>query len=188
MLNNRVLFVAEVKTHSPFGWQSDKSWDELFQLANSVGDVLSIHTEADWHGSFDLIKKARTLTQKPILAKGIHPTDEDILQAVQAGADYVLVVGRVPRVYAEKCWLEPVNLQEMRAYPPESKVVWNTRDLNTGNPKVETFTEARQLWNGWLCQASNIVSTNDIDPLADAIIVGSHLPEFVESFTQKPAQ
>ncbi len=181
MLYSRIQVVAEVKTHSPFGWKSDKSWDELFAIANQVGDILSIHTEPEWRGSVDLIKKAKSLTDKPILAKGIHPVDEDIQKALEAGADFVLVVGRVPQIFQEKCWLEPVNIQELKSFPPGSKVVWNTRDLNTGNPKIETFTEARQLWPGWLCQASNILTISDVDPLADAILVGSHLPEFVQS-------
>ncbi len=181
MLYNRIQIIAEVKTHSPFGWKSDKSWDELFAIANQVGDVISIHTEPDWHGSLDLIRKAKSLTNKPILAKGIHPVDEDIQKALEAGADFVLVVGRVPQIFLEKCWLEPVNIQELKNFPEGTKVVWNTRDLNTGNPKVETFTEARQLWTGWLCQASNISIAADVDPLADAILVGSHLSEFVQS-------
>lgn len=188
MLNNRVLVVAEVKTHSPFGWKSEKSWEELFQIANGIGDVLSIHTEKDWHGSMDLVRKAKSLTNKPILAKGVHPVDEDIEKALEAGADYVLVVGRIPKIHLDKCWLEPVNLQELKSYPEGSKVVWNTRDLNTGNPKIETFMEARQLWDGWLAQASNIVTIDDVDPLADAVIVGTHLQEFAESLAQKPPQ
>ena len=181
MLNNRIQVVAEVKTHSPFGWKSEKSWDELFELADQAGDVLSIHTDERWHGSLDLITKARSLTTKPILAKGIHATDEEVGKALQAGADYVLVVGRVPQRYQDKCWLEPVNLQELKSYPLDSKVVWNTRNLEDGSLKIETFTEARQLWLGWLCQASNISTLNDVDPLADAILVGTHLPEFIQS-------
>jgi indole-3-glycerol phosphate synthase len=49
--------IAEVKTHSPFGFESSKSWDELFDIANQFGDIISIHTEKPSHGSIDLIKK-----------------------------------------------------------------------------------------------------------------------------------
>ena len=167
---------------SPFGYQSEKSWDELFAIANEIGDMISIHTDPRWGGSFDLVKKARVLTSKPILAKGIHATDEEVQQALDAGASKVLVVGRVPAVHAEKCLIEPKTLEELRAIPEGSRVVWNTRDLETGGLKRETFAEARALWGGWLCQASNIRTVADIEPGADAVLVGTHLAEFAASF------
>jgi len=88
-----IQIIAEVKTESPFGFKSEKSWDELFGIASKIGDIISIHTDARWGGSFDLIKKARGLTDKKILAKGIHAKDEEIRKAIEAGADYVLVSG-----------------------------------------------------------------------------------------------
>lgn len=66
------LFIAEVKTQSPFGFFGNKSWDELFEAANKVGDIISIHTNPLWGGSFDHLMLARRMTNKPILAKG-HP-------------------------------------------------------------------------------------------------------------------
>ena len=62
-----------------------------------------------------------------------------------------------------------------------TKVVWNSRDLVTGGLKKETFEDARKIWKGWLCQASNIKTVADIKEGADAVLVGSHLPEFAES-------
>lgn len=176
-----VQIIAEVKTASPFGYKSDKSWDELFAIANEIGDMISIHTDPRWGGSFDLIQKARALTSKPILAKGIHVTDEEVQQALDAGASKVLVVGRVPAIHAEKCLIEPNTLEELRAVPVGSQVVWNTRDLSTGGLKRETFVEARALWGGWLCQASNIRTVADIEPGADTVLVGTHLAEFAAS-------
>jgi len=61
------------------------------------------------------------------------------------------------------------------------KVVWNSRDLSDGGLKKETFEEARRLWKGWLCQASNICSVADIQDGADAVLVGTHLEEFALS-------
>ena len=176
-----IQIIAEVKTQSPFGWKSDKTWDELFEIANEVGDIISIHTDPRWAGSFDLIKKAKSLTKKPILAKGIHSTDEGIQQAVDAGADYVLVVGRIPKIHLDKCLIEPLTLGELKTIPTDIKVVWNSRDLSDGGLKKETFEEARALHKGWLCQASNIRSKEDIKKGADAVLVGANLIEFSQS-------
>jgi indole-3-glycerol phosphate synthase len=175
-----VQIIAEVKTHSPFDWQSSHSWEELFEVANRVGDIISIHTDPRWHGSFELVSKARRLTHKPILAKGIHAEDNDILKALAAGADYALVVGRIPDVHFEQCFVEPNSLDELQELPANTKAVWNSRDLLTGGTKAATFAEARAVFPGWLCQASNIVSVEDIDRSADAILVGTHLMELAQ--------
>lgn len=170
--------IAEVKTHSPFGWTSTKSWDELFEVAEKIGDIISIHTDARWNGSFDLLKEARRRTTKPILAKGIHETDKQIQQAIDAGATYVLVVGRIPHMYPEQCLIEPYSLEELSKIPTDLKAVWNSRDLNTGGMKTETFAEARKVFTGWLCQASNINDESDIDISADAVLIGTSLMRF----------
>lgn len=177
--------IAEVKTHSPFGWQSSNNWDELFEVAERIGDIISIHTDHRWHGSFDLIKRARQRTNKPILAKGIHETDEQIQQAVDAGADYVLVVGRIPGVHLDKCLVEPYTLSELASIPSDVKAVWNSRDLRTGGLKEESFSDARKVFSGWLCQASNIAKKSDIDPLADAVLIGTDLLAFKDGIDQQ---
>lgn len=179
-----IQLIAEVKVRSPFGFVSDKSWDELFQLADSVGDIISIHTDPRWGGSFELIKKAKSLSKKPILAKGIHETDDLLQKAFNSGADYALVVGRIPELppdFLNKCLIEPDSLKDLESIPADMKAVWNSRDLKTGGFKKETFEEARNLFTGWLCQASNIKSVTDIHPRADAALVGEHLEELVLS-------
>lgn len=143
--------------------------------------MISIHTDERWGGSLHLVQKARTLTAKPILAKGIHATDEDIKNALDAGADYVLVVGRVPSMHREKCLIEPLTLAELATLPHDIKVVWNSRDLSHGGLKEETFEDARKLFPGWLCQASNIKNVGDIRDDANAVLVGAHLTEFAQS-------
>lgn len=173
--------IAEVKTTSPFGFASERTWDELFFVANNIGDIISIHTDPRWGGSFDLIRKARGLTTKPILAKGIHATDEEIERALSAGADLVLVVGRVPSVHIDKCLVEPLNLEELSLIPENVKAVWNSRDLSTGGIKKENFKEARAIFSGWLCQASNIKDVNDVEEGADAALVGTNLVEYAKS-------
>jgi len=178
---SKPLLIAEVKTKSPFGWKSEKSWDELFEVAEKAADMISIHTDARWGGSFDLVEKARRLTTKPILAKGIHRDDSQIEEAIKAGADFVLVVGRIPAVHLDKCLIEPDTLHELSKIPTNLRVVWNSRDLKTGGLKEETFEEARALFKGWLCQASNIRTVSDVKTGADAILVGTHLAGFIHS-------
>ncbi len=176
-----IQIIAEVKTDSPFGFKSNLDWDNLFKIANKIGDIISIHTDSKWNGSFDLIKKARKLTNKPILAKGIHAKDADIKKAIECGADYVLVVGRIPKIYLDKCFIEPLSLEQLKEVPRNARVVWNSRDLKNGEMKKESFEDARKIWKGWLCQASNMESIEDIKNGADAVLVGSHLEEFSES-------
>lgn len=175
------LLIAEVKTQSPFGFRSEKSWEELFEIANQYGDMLSIHTDPRWGGSFELLARARAMTSKPILAKGLHTTDEEIEQALALGADKVLVVGRLPSVYRDKCFIEPYTLDELQLLPLDIQAVWNSRDLDTGALKTADFADARAVFPGWMCQASNIKTKSDIDPTADAILVGQNLEQFIAS-------
>ncbi|MDE1874777.1 MAG: hypothetical protein KGI79_01780 [Patescibacteria group bacterium] len=180
-MRTKIHIIAEVKTRSPFGFESEKSWAELFSVANRIGDIISVHTDPRWGGSFELIKKARSLTDKPILAKGIHATDAEVEQAIRSGADFVLVVGRIPAIHRDKCLIEPFTLAELAALPVDLKVVWNSRDLSNGSPKQESFEEARRIHKGWLCQASNIRTVKDVKEGANAVLVGEHLIEFAES-------
>lgn len=180
-MHRKIEIIAEVKIQSPFGWKSDASWDELFEIANKIGDMISVHTDARWGGSMELITKAKSLTQKPILAKGIHATDASVREAVDRGADWVLVVGRIPKIHIERCLIEPLTLRELEAMPANLKAVWNSRDLNTGGLKSETFQEARKMFRGWLCQASNIKTIADIQEGANAVLVGTHLIDFFKS-------
>jgi indole-3-glycerol phosphate synthase len=121
------------------------------------------------------------MTGKPILAKGIHATDEEIEKAVTLDADKVLVVGRIPAVHLGQCFIEPYTLSELRSLPPSTSAVWNSRDLNTGALKPDDFAAARAIHPGYLIQASNIKTIADVDPTADAILVGQHLEQFIAS-------
>jgi indole-3-glycerol phosphate synthase len=174
--------IAEVKTYSPFDqWHSDRSRKQLTRIADKVGDMVAEHTNPRWHGSYDLVTQAKQRTDKPVVAKGIHATDSEVVAAVVAGADYVLVVGRVPEVHIEKCLIEVESLELLRQLPSTVRAVWNARDLSTGRPKEETFEEARQVFSGWLCQASYITLPIDVHPEADAILVGTHLPTYAQA-------
>jgi indole-3-glycerol phosphate synthase len=181
MIENR-FFIAEVKTESPWGWKSERSWDELLELAVKHGDMVSVHTDPRWGGSLELVERAAYDCWKPVLAKGVHPTDESVQNAFDAGADAVLVVGRVPEYDLSHSrahvMIEPRNVGEFAALPPGTPAVWNARDLYTGKPKDETFVEVRSAWAGWLAQASYIRTPQDVCKGADGFIVGTYLPEF----------
>jgi len=192
-----IEFIAEVKTISPLGYKSKESWDELFQIANDVGETISVHTDYRWGGSFDLLSRARELTKKPILAKGLHFYDDEVKRAFDLGANYVLIVGRVPikllENYQQRCLIEPYDLLQLKGIPQELKVVWNSRDLvrsliegkEVMRDENESFEFARKMRTGRICQASNIRTINDVNLDADAILIGTHLNEFVESMGYK---
>ena len=133
----------------------------------------------------ELVAQARKMTNKLILAKGVHATDDLVAKAFEGGADYVLVVGRVPAINRELCLIEPDTIAELRELPPSTLAVWNSRSLRLlnqpDNRKSETFEQARTAFPGWLCQASNLRTVADIKPGANAVLVGTHLVEFVKS-------
>jgi len=190
---NGVEIIAEVKDRSPFsGRCSDRSLEELLDTAIGIGDMISIHTSLPWGGSFAWLKKARKETNKPILAKGIHENDRLVERALfECGADWVLVVyGHTPNGFRplpryellKYCLIEPATLEDLQNISSGIRAVWNSRDLyNKGEPKTETFEEARKLFNGWLCQASNLNTVQDIKPGANAVLVGTNLEKFSES-------
>lgn len=174
------IVILEVKTKSPYGFKSNKTWDELFEIAEKHADIISIHTNPWWAGSFDLIQKARLLTDKPILAKGFHNSDYDIERAISCGADYVLVVGRVPEVHKEKLLIEPLKFEDLKNIPEDYKVVWNKRNLADGSIKNEDIKDVKGVFSGWICQASMIKSVDDVYPDIDAVLVGENLEGFVD--------
>ena len=177
------LLIAEVKTQSPFGYKSDKSWEYLLQIACTNGDWVSIHTDSRWDGSWKKLKIARESTRKPILAKGYHSNDDEIRKALDLGANYVLVVNRIPDLkLLPYCLIEPQTIDDLIRLPQNTKAVWNDRDLNRhGTRKVETYALARKNWSGWLCQASFIRDKKDINPQASAILVGEGLESYLQS-------
>lgn len=205
-----IIIIAEVKVWSPRGDRlTNNSWEQQLELASKVGHMVSIHTNPIWKGSFELIAKARALTSKMILAKGFHGTDDEVSHALDCGADRVLVVGRQPKVNLDKCYIEPLTLTELKTVPSQCYAVWNSRDLSilkdlSGIPKFlldrwkhidgecldrkrESFKEARKVRKeGPLCQASNLKTIADIEPGANAVLVGSNLESFAASLGITP--
>lgn len=183
------IFIAEVKTQSPFGFKSKHSWDELFETANKFGDWISIHTDPRWGGSLELLEEARSLTTKPILAKGLPTSTSAVIKSINAGADYVLVPlfpicfdSSLGSSVSAKCLFEVSTINELTWIDETFKAVWNQRDLKTGLPKEELFKTAREKRKSWLCQASMIKTVFDVNTSADAFIVGEHLVEFCKEY------
>lgn len=175
------VFIAEIKTQSPFGFKSPYCFSELKDMAVQHGHWISVHTNALWGGDFDSLAFVRRCTGKPILAKGIHATDDDIQRALDHGANYVLVVDRIPKdKYLPHCLLE---MNGKGWLPPECKFVCNARNLCTGELNTRYDIElSRFITAGhWVCQASGITHPNSVDPAVDAFIVGENLPYFIKA-------
>lgn len=189
---NKTIFIAEVKNKSPFGFYSKLALPELWELANQYGDWISVHTNYRWGGSFKWLKWCRDNTNKPILAKGIHSTDEEVDRALDLGADYVLVVNRIPESKnINKCLLEisdPKILAESLLEYPNVKYVYNSRDLKTGLEKENDLYDHYRYNCNWLCGASMIKNKYDPlirYPLCDAFIIGENLPAFCRQLENK---
>ncbi len=187
---SKQIFIAEIKTKSPFGFKSFYSKDVLGRLAMENADWLSIHVEPLWGGTHEDIEFYTQESGMPILAKGFHETDKDIKDSINAGADYVLVVGRIPeQKYLSQCLIEPLSLEQ--AYEMAKKIgdritgmVFNSRSLLTGGPSgfaASIDAYKRNFPKMKIFQASNIKAPFDIDRAADGFIVGEHLPQFIVS-------
>jgi len=200
-----IKLIAEVKTQSPYGYKSEKSFDELLDIAIEKGDIISIHTNPIWGGDFKLLEKARKKTKKPILAKGLHLNDWEFWKATEYGADYVLTVGRVPiGLTLSKVWYEPLFLDEfkenlkMPLISAVDAVVINQRNLLSGENRNTTdffelflskypveYTTLDELFTKWrnierpqLYLASNIKHKRDVLMRYDGAIIGTHLTSF----------
>lgn len=186
------VFIAEVKTKSPFGFESEHSCEKLLDIAVQYGDMVAAYIDPQWGGSHFKLQLAANLAHKNgklCIAKGIHPEDIDILNSLFHGADLVLVVGRIPPPeLAPVCIWEP-SCQNDISYASDhtQKIMWNARNLETGKSKEEStvypekFDTARWLHKGWMAQAGFISKPDDVHPKADAFIVGEHLPTFVKA-------
>ncbi len=192
-MNTDTIVIAEVKPCSPT-MSTGQTWEELFPLACEVGDWISIHTNPLFGGSMEYITKARELAPgKVILAKGFHFTDEEVDEALARGANYVLVVGRIPERNESQCLIEPYYFEDLEKIPSGFRIVWNSRDIfaliNAKEPKIkEGFEEARKLLpDAWICQASNILTVDDVHPTANAVLIGTNLESFAKSLHNSPA-
>lgn len=189
------LFIAEIKTQSPYGFKSEYPFISLMEQAIQYGDWISVHTSPLWGGSFEALEFVRRLTKKPILAKGIHLRNDDVWKAMDYGADYVLIVDRMfgpsgqNGLLPEYLIRENHNLNELKEILDRNpslknqKFMVNQRDLRNGLPKKAwEMDRYKDLGIKWLCQASGIKQISDIDPAATAFIVGQNLVDFCKEW------
>jgi indole-3-glycerol phosphate synthase len=201
------LFIAEVKTISPFGFKSPYSADDLLNFAVAYGDMVSIHVDALWNGTHNdlrVVKRHLRDGMQPLLAKGLHLYDNLIQNSLEAGADSVLVVGRIPaKKYLAKCYMEPLTTEQLmtseyaEAVRQSAGLVLNTRDLFTGEMRLPDYPNPHEWVSYWthafdnslidfkkdvgvpIIQASGIKNMKNIHPEVDGFIVGEHLPAFI---------
>lgn len=193
-LEHKPIIIGEVKDRTPHNprWRPEESWEERFEIAEEYADWISIHTHESWGGSFRLLEKIRDRTTKPILAKGFHQTDELLEKAFNIGADYALRVGNQlpPDEYMDRVLLEPYTILDLKQLTTSGLLwaVWNSRNPGTGVTKVDGFDEARRVRprepEKLLCQASNIRTWADVHPGANAVLVGTHWPQFAKTIPQ----
>ncbi len=192
---NGKIFIAEIKTMSPFGFKSNYSPNFLKQLAIKYGDWIGVHTDPLWGGSFvDIVNIKNTITRmsepsctNPILAKVIHSSDYHIRMALEYGADYVTVVGRIPKKeYLPKCLLEPLNLKQLQEFIKLEEIygiILNQRNLFDGftNKYLGSWIDVipNIIKNIKVIQASSIKRPKEVHNWADGFIVGEHLPQFI---------
>lgn len=179
------LFVGEIKTKSPFNFISKYTKEELFYVCVDKIDWLSIHTHPDFGGNAHDISYFRKKTDKPILAKGYHQSNDEIQKCLDFGADYVLTVDFIPAEHLlGKTLLEFSTLADfesaLQKYPA-AKYVYNARNLKNGKSRLEGLYNYYRKAN-FLVQASFIKSTGDVKQDADAFIVGENLVEFCNQY------
>lgn len=179
------IFIAEVKTKSPFGYTSESTFHELLQVAVKHGDWVAVHTSALWGGDPQAISLAKLHTDKPVLAKGLHTTDAEIKQMFKLGADYVLSVSEprlIEGVDHTKVLFE-TDIKTIKSAVQnnpalaQAKFVCNSRDLSTGLHSFNFLKDYLQT-GLWICQASNIATSADVNPEVNAFLVGKNLEIF----------
>ncbi len=178
------LIVAEIKQCSPYGWENPLWIQPQLEICEAVGDIISVHTDPLWGGSWEHLAEIRALTSKPILAKGFHPTVPHVQRALDIGADWVLTVDWWPGDYTgspelvelgKRCWFETCSYDEARETKAE-RVVINARNPRTGQVYGPAPWDVRRDHRkGWLCQASCIRGPQDVVPSIDAILIGEGL-------------
>ena len=163
-------------------------------------DIVSIHTDALWGGSYQWLEQASKEAKKhkvQVLAKGFGCSIPHIHRAYASGADFLMSVGWHPNdrykdvdnhakirkgeTDMSHVWHEPDTYTCLQ-HSPAKTVIINKRDVRYGNDRTN------EDHHGWLdyalgtmrsftqvIQASGISSVKDVHPDVHAVIIGSAL-------------
>lgn len=91
---NQPLMIAEVKFKKPQwdAYPQRMSLEERVQAYNAGAGALSVITHPMFGGSIEGLRKVKTLTQKPILAKDFLHDEQGVDALAAAGADGILLI------------------------------------------------------------------------------------------------
>lgn len=175
--------LAEYKRYSPWhGPITDRTLPDVVSEYDTDPDVFGVSIVVDslWGGSLEDVQRARSLTDKPILAKfGLSAQRNDYGRAaILAGADWYLTHDWVRAADdPARAWLE---LHHPADIPPELPlvVVCNNRNIDTGtlNPDAALEVAAKLPRRGSLiCAASGYEAAWDIPENFDFGLIGTAL-------------
>ncbi len=182
--------IAEVVTQGPDGYRAHRSWEELFNIANGYGDYIAVNVDPLWGGTIGRLQQARAFTSKPLVAKGVFHTDAEIQEARDAGADHVIVTGRVPEYpYGAYCWVDPVTPGMLKRLPLTKfdVVVADGQNLYDGSAQPDMYDAvvtrmADETDYPHIVQA-DVRFQADIKPETTMVMVGRYLEEYTRGLS-----
>ena len=133
-------FIAEIKIHPPQALRAAApavtlSVEQRVQ-AYAQADAMSVVTHGAFGGSIDLLRRVRTLTNLPLLAKDFVREPEHLEALAQAGADAVLLLAdfvdsaRLHELASKAVTLGVLPVIESTwSVPHESACLFNSRNL-----------------------------------------------------------
>ena len=139
-------YIAEHKPRSPFGWVGPDIPVEDFIGLHTDAGAYAVHVQEPWGGSWDTLARARAVTDKSVLVKGVL-SEREVGRVVASGAVALLIEGQNDHL--------PVRLPVIEVTTPEALgralqrepawIVVNARDIDTGEMHPERHDEMRSL-------------------------------------------
>ncbi len=177
-----IKIIGEIKPASPYEPRfatAQEKYKENFDLLHSIAphvDILSIHTDPLWWGSYDWLREAKAIVgDKKVLAKGFHPSMPHVEECRRCGADYVLTFGWHPGQDHQYCWHEMRKNENSES----SVLVFNSRNPRTGELRNNHYREIEWFNTNHpelqLVQASNIKTVDDIHSDVQYVLIGTAL-------------
>lgn len=186
------IFIGEVKPMSPTGFKSDYSFNQLMAVCLECADLVCINTSALFGGCLDTIGYVAQYTKKPIIARGIFPTDKAIREAINYGASYCMISNRIDQLVEinlarvifeinDNDYLTSLIQDGVQLNP--YKIMYDTTSPLTGEQKEENLLP--EILKGkvtWIGQKGKIKTIEDINPNVGVFSVGENLVEFCHKY------